>query len=1142
VRFFIFVLAVVGFLGLVRFLRSRSSRPDGGPPGSRSGRADGPAAALPGGDAPGVDAKVAELRDRAMSMQPAYEATSHPLALAEQTWFLETVAFLCRPQWSPRELLAYAVGDDPLLSLLTLEALGRRDDAAEVRGAVLDGINLPTPWQRFFALRTLDRRTAPGASLVGDVALRLDPTWSDPYTGRLLGQFVAARRAGGEVPSFGEALDGLDNARLEQLEGLLRALPDDAARELREDLRSWRGRRLDREFLDGLGSVWTGDPLEANEGPVVAHEALERDVETVVSALVRTPPRSVVLVGEHGVGKTAVVRAVAARLAERGWTVFEAGHAELVAGMPYLGQLEARMRELVDRLRGRRVLWYVPGAHALAMAGRHRFGPLSALDFLLPLVERGEVVLLGESRPGAWERVVQSKPRVATAFDVVRVEPLDEPAAEALVDRWAGAAGGGSGVATGPARRAALELATQFLGDRALPGSVLEMLRLSRERIRAAGGGRPIETDDLIRTLAMLTGLPPSILDGREGLDLAGLRDLFERRVLGQGEAIDALVDRVAMIKAGTTDPTRPLGVFLFAGPTGTGKTEIAKTLAEFLFGSPDRMIRLDMSEFQTPETLAKIVGAEGEAGEALVDRIRKQPFAVVLLDEFEKANPRVWDLFLQVFDDGRLSDHQGVAVDFRQAIIILTSNLGAVIPSGTALGFSDETGRFHATTVLREVERSFRKEFLNRIDRVVVFRPLTRDTMRDILAKELAEAFRRRGLRHRAWAVEWDEGAIEFLLERGFTADLGARPLKRAVERWVLAPLSTTIVEHRVPEGDQFLLLRADGDRLAVDFIDPDAPAGESVEAEDEGERPASADAPAAVASIGLRATGRPDEIERLRAEHGRLERVVTDEAWHAAKRRALERMGEAGFWKSDARFDVLGRIEYLDRIEAGIAAAGSLLDRLDGPGRRSRDRFPVDVVGRTAARLVLLDAASRGALAGEPADAFLEVQPWSDGGAPPGVATAFAGEIRDMYLAWARARAMQVEVLDEPSRAGRGRAFVAGVSGFAAWRMLAGETGIHVLELPEGTGHAFRRAAARVRVVPQPGVPAGPTGALAQARETLSGATAADENLAMVRHYRREPSPLVRDAAHGWRTGHLDRVLAGDFDLRTVEAAARR
>ena len=218
----------------------------------------------------------------------------------------------------------------------------------------------------------------------------------------------------------------------------------------------------------------------------------------------------------------------------------------------------------------------------------------------------------------------------------------------------------------------------------------------------------------------------------------------------------------------------------------------------EFLFGSPDRMIRLDMSEFQTPDTLTKIVGGGDEPGTgddrrggALVDRIRKQPFAVVLLDEFEKAHPRVWDLFLQVFDDGRLSDHQGNAADFRNAIIILTSNLGAVIPSGTGVGFSEESGRFHATAVVREVERSFRKEFLNRLDRVVVFRPFSRETMRAILGKELTEAFRRRGLRNRAWSVEWDQSAIEFLLERGFTADLGARPLKRAVERYV--PVSYT-------------------------------------------------------------------------------------------------------------------------------------------------------------------------------------------------------------------------------------------------------------------------------------------------------------------------------------------------------------
>jgi len=241
----------------------------------------------------------------------------------------------------------------------------------------------------------------------------------------------------------------------------------------------------------------------------------------------------------------------------------------------------------------------------------------------------------------------------------------------------------------------------------------------------------------------------------------------------------------------------------------------VAKALASFVFGDPARMIRLDMTELAQEMAIGRILGEPvPDAGHvALVDRIRTQPFSVVLLDEFEKAHPAVWDLFLQVFDDGRLTDRRGRTADFRHAILILTSNLGGQVPAGATLGFSDESGRFSAGSVERAVGRAFRKEFLNRIDRVIVFRPLARDTMRQVLKKQLRESFSRRGLRNRQWAVEWDEAALEFLLERGFTVDLGARPLQRAIERYVLAPLARTIVDHEVPHGDQFLFVHRERD-----------------------------------------------------------------------------------------------------------------------------------------------------------------------------------------------------------------------------------------------------------------------------------------------------------------------------------------
>ena len=287
-------------------------------------------------------------------------------------------------------------------------------------------------------------------------------------------------------------------------------------------------------------------------------------------------------------------------------------------------------------------------------AGRHRHSPTGVLELILPSIESGEITVAAEVSPRSEEKLVQSLPRVRSAFDRCRVEPTDDEdtleLARRWLDRWKplGDERTAGELISEELLREAFQLARQYLGDRASPGNLLDLLKETiRRRVAVASSGElRITTGDFVSTLAHLTGLPSSILDDRERLELPGLREFFQKRVLGQPEAVDCLLERVAMIKAGLTDPTRPLGVFLFAGPTGTGKTEIAKTLTEFLFGSPDRMIRLDMSEFNTQDSLTGILGDDDEFGKgtALVHQIRRQPFSLVLLDEFEKAHPIVWE------------------------------------------------------------------------------------------------------------------------------------------------------------------------------------------------------------------------------------------------------------------------------------------------------------------------------------------------------------------------------------------------------------------------------------------------------------------------------------------------------------------
>jgi len=614
-------------------------------------------------------------------------------------------------------------------------------------------------------------------------------------------------------------------------------------------------------------------------------------------------------------------------------------------------------------------------------------------------------------------------------------------------------------------------------------------------------------------------GLPLTLLDPTAPLDLEAARDFFGSRVLGQPEAVECLVERMALIKAGLTDSTRPLGVFLFVGPTGTGKTEIAKTLAALLFGSPNSMIRRDMSEYQTPDSLERLISdtSVGTRGAPVVGSVRKDPFSVVLLDEFEKAAAPIWDLFLQVFDDGRLTDRHGRVVDFRRCVIILTANIGSAIARGPGLGFSPSREPFRPEAVERGVRSAFRPEFLNRLDRMVVFRPFGRAQMRALLEKELAEAVRRRGLRRRPWAVEYDESALAFLIDRGFSPELGARPLKRAVERYLLGPLAKAIVEQSVPEGEQFLFVTAPAGKIEVRFVDPDADEPEP--------SPDTAEPSGALDLRMLTFAPRADAgaAAFLADELRRIESQAEAQAVVERKEAALHAVSQPGFWDDDARFAVLADIEYLDRFEAALRTAGKLTERLQG---RRNGRGATDVVALLASRLYVLDRALDGLEEGAPHDVFLRIRPAAD--SDPDAAAEFGATLAEMYLAWGRRRGMRLERLEAVGPA----AHVFAVTGLGAGRILALEAGLHVREREtDAARHTVERAAVAVEIAAWP-PSADPS---PHALETRAAEAFADAALPtqVVRRYRVGPSPLVRDAVRGYRTGRLDRVFDGDFDL---------
>lgn len=1111
-------LIIAAALALIFLLAGRSLRQMGRREALRTPLAAAPepvpsdtqatAAAAAASEPPAPDS----LQELADALAPAYESSAHPQALAEHAAFRRGTALLCDPALPLEQVVDACIGANMQIAAMAAAALREREDGADAVPVIVDYVRHANVWTLFFVLRFLAARAR--EPVVARVLLQAREWWPrNPLLLRFIAEFVDARTARGEQVDLHAALAGNGCEHPEQLAQVLEQLSPPQAQALRAQQQRFERERIDVAFLSGIGRLWR----DADCAGALVTPAIEAGIGTASAALHAQPSQSVLVVGEPGVGKTSLVRCLAQRLMQDGWTVFEASASEVIAGQAYIGELEERVRALLAAVHAqRRVLWYIPAFHEAHFAGRHRYSPVGLLDLILPAIEGGRVVVLGETHPAALEKLLQQRPRLRNLVQTVRMEAASAAESLALAARLFPDQGTRPAAAPGLLAEAQ-ELARSYLTTTTAPGNLLDLLRqTSAHAARGASGPRPIGREDLLASIAGLTGLPRAVVDERAGLDAGALRTFLQGRVMGQPEAVSCLVDRIAMLKAGLTDPRRPIGVFLFAGPTGTGKTEVAKTLADYLFGSVERMLRLDMSEFQEPHSLARILGEGSEDGEtqSLVTRIRRQPFSVLLLDEFEKAHPRIWDLFLQVFDDGRLTDAHGNLADFRHCIVILTSNLGATAHRGTSLGFTGGGAAFAGNQVMRAIATTFRPEFVNRIDRVVVFRPLSKSVMRDILRKELRAVLDRRGFRNRDWAVEWEESAIEFLLERGFTHDMGARPLRRAIDEHVLAPIAMTIVENRFPEGDQFLFVRGAVDRIDVEFVDPDA----------------TADAPAPAPQAGLShariilaASGSEQERVFLEEALARLEERIAAPAWVSRKQALLQAMARSGFWDDAGRHALLASLENLDSIEAGVANARSLARRLHG---RRMHGAPVSIVINLAQQLCLLERALADLDAALSPEVFIGIDVVAEDAGNAAAAQRWSARLLDMYRDWARKRRVRFALL----RSGGDDGHVAAVAGFGVHGVLRREAGMHVWETPDDAG-GFDRCSVRVRVAAQPAQarPAGRDEAQFAARclaSVLAGTT-------IVRRYREAPSPLVRDALAGWRSGRLDQVLGGDFDL---------
>jgi len=652
--------------------------------------------------------------------------------------------------------------------------------------------------------------------------------------------------------------------------------------------------------LDEFGRDLTQLARDGRIDPVIGREL---EIEQTVEVLSRRRKNNPVLIGEAGVGKTAIVEGIAAQIIEgdvpetlRGRRLVELDLTGLVAGTRYRGDFEERLKKIMDEIREHsdEVIVFIDELHTVVGAGASE-GSGGAGNMLKPALARGELHIIGATTLDEYRRNIEKDAALERRFQPILVpEPGVEDTVQILCglrDRYEAHHGVRF---TDDAIRAAVELSDRYVTDRHLPDKAIDLIdqagarvrrrvktpptdlrgleqeveRLQREKDQAvaaeqyeraselrdqlaeaqarleqarSGGGQPgvpeVGVEDIAEVVSRSTGIPVSQLTQEEVQRLLGLEDHLHQRVVGQDDAVRMVAEAVRRSRVGLGDPDRPIGSFLFLGPTGVGKTELARALAEALFGDEDRMIRLDMSEFQERHTVSRLVGSPPgyvgyeDAGQ-LTEAVRRRPYSVVLLDEIEKAHPDVFNTLLQVLDDGRLTDSQGRTVDFKNTVLIMTSNLGSELIQGrnTPLGFGAGTGAASddglRERLVRRLREQFRPEFLNRVDEIVVFQQLETEQLAQITRLLLDET--RRRLSAQDIELTFTDEAVTWIAEHGFEPQFGARPLRRAIQREVDNPLSRLLLDGRLGSGRRVTVGVRDGALdFAVDQPAEAAPAG---------------------------------------------------------------------------------------------------------------------------------------------------------------------------------------------------------------------------------------------------------------------------------------------------------------------------